>query len=192
MTTTTLEKPAKVAINGVDVPQLLGTIGVVGEQPELAKFQFRAQGEWMNGTHSRATVNGFFGAGQEHQREKDFVIEADHPAVLCGADNGPTPVEYLLTALAACITAGIGNIASARQIRLHRVRTTVEGNADLRGILGLSDEVRNGFSAINARFEIEGDAPAEQLRKVVEQSVARSAVFDMLKNGTDVTVEAVA
>jgi uncharacterized OsmC-like protein len=188
MTTDTMEKPAKKAMNGVDVPTLLATIGAVGEQPVAAQFQFRANSEWIKGTHSSATVNGFFGAGQEHVRAQDFTIDGDHPAVLCGADNAPTPVEYLLSALAACITAGIGNIASARQIPLRSVKTTVEGDIDLQGLLGLSDEVRNGYQAIRAKVEIDGDAPAEKLAKVVEQSVARSAVFDMLKNGTSVEV----
>jgi uncharacterized OsmC-like protein len=188
MTTATIEKPAKVPMNGVDVPTLLATIGVVGDQPELANFQFRAKGKWVNGTHSRMAVDGFFGAGQEHQHESPFVMEGDHPTVLCGTDNGPTPVEYLLSALAACLTAGIGNIASARQIELHSVESEVEGDIDIRGILGLSDEVRNGFKAIRVTFRIAGNADAETLRKIVAQSVARSAVLDMLRNGTQVDV----
>ena len=179
----------KVAINGVDVPTLLTTVGVVGDNPEAAKFQFRANGEWIDGTYSRATVNGFFGAGQEHTRENDFVTEGDHPAVLVGGDRGATPVELLLSALAACITAGIGNIASVRQVKLTSVKTTVQGDIDLLGLLGLSEDVRNGYNAIRAKVAIEGDADAEKLAKIVHQSVARSAVFDMLKNGTDVQVE---
>lgn len=181
-------KPAKVAKNGVDVPTLLATIGVVDQTREAAKFQFRAASQWKKGTHSSATVNGYFGAGAEHTRDKDFVIEGDHPAVLCGADNAPTPVEYLLTALAACITAGIGNIASVRQYDLKSVAVTVQGDIDLCGLLGIDETVRNGFQKIRAKVTIEGDAPAEALARVVEQSVARSAVFDMLTNGTDVEV----
>jgi uncharacterized OsmC-like protein len=188
MTTDTLERPTKAPMNGVDVPMLLGTINAVADQRDFAKFQFRARGSWISGTHSRATVNGYFGAGQEHGRDDDFVIEADHTAVLCGTDKAPTPVEYLLSALAACITAGIGNIASAKQIRLVSVKTTVEGDIDLQGLLGLNDEVRNGYQSIRCTVAIDGDASAEQLRKIVEKSVQRSAVFDMLKNGTDVEV----
>ena len=192
MTTATLEKPAKKPINGVDVPTLLATIGVVGSNPELAKFQFRARGKWVNGTHSRAAVTGFFGAGQEHERESTFMLDGDHPTVLCGTDNGPTPVEYLLAALSACLTAGIGNIASARQIELHSVECQVEGDIDMQGILGLNSEARNGFNAIRATFridgDIDGDADAATLRKIVEQSMDRSAVIDMLRNGTNVDV----
>lgn len=181
-------KPAKVAMNGVDVPTLLATIGVVNENRELAKFVFRANGEWLKGTHSRTRINGYFGAGGEQGRENDFVVDGDHPAVLCGGDNAPTPPEMLLAALSACITAGIGNIASNRQIKLESVETTIEADANLLGMLGLDPTVRNGFSGIRASFKIRGDASAEKLRDVVEQSVARSAVFDMLTNGLPIAI----
>ncbi|MEM9425139.1 MAG: OsmC family protein [Pseudomonadota bacterium] len=189
MTNDTLEKPAKVAINGVDVPTLLGTIAAVGEQPIAAQFQFRADSSWVTGTHSRATINGYFGAGQEHARADDFTVEADHPAVLCGGDNAPNPMEYLLSALAACLTAGIGNIASARQIKLTAVNVKVEGSVDLQGLLGLDKSVRNGFQNVRATVEIQGDADSETLTKVVQQSIARSAVYDMLTQGTKVAVD---
>ncbi len=184
-----MEKPAKVAKNGVDVPTLLATIGAVKEAPVAAQFQFRAKGQWVEGTHSRAAVNGYFGAGVEHTRAQDFVVEGDHPAVLCGADKAPAPVEYLLSALAACLTAGIGNIASVRQIDLESVETIVEGDIDLQGLLGLNDEVRNGYQGIRATVKIKGGADAEALNRVVQQSIARSAVFDMLTNGTQVDVQ---
>lgn len=189
MNTAVQEKPAKVAMNGVDVPTLLATIGAVGEQPELAQFTFRANAEWLKGTHSRTRINGYSGAGGDHERAQSFIAEGDHPSVLCGEDNAPTPVEYLLAALAACITAGIGNIASARQVTLHSVETTVEGHIDLQGILGLNDKVRNGYSDIRARFKVKGDAPTEKLHQIVEQSVARSAVFDVLSNGVKVNID---
>lgn len=189
MTTDVMEKPAKVAMNGVDVPTLLGTIGAVGEQPELAQFTFRADAEWLKGTHSRARINGYTGAGGDHTRPEDFVVDGDHPAVLCGGDNGPTPIEYLLSALAACLTAGIGNIASARQIKLDSVETKVEGEIDLTGLLGLNDTVRNGYNSIRATVKIAGGADAERLEKIVHQSIARSAVFDVLTNGVKVEVD---
>ena len=155
----------------------------VAGQPELAKFQFRAANEWIKGTHSRSAMTGFYGAGGEQKHVKSYLADGDHPAVLCGADNGPTPVEWLLHALATCLTAGIGNIAAARGIKLTRVRSFIEGDIDLRGILGISDEVRNGFRNISIQFEIEGDAPPEKLQQLVEQARARSAVFDVLTNG---------
>ncbi len=175
--------------NGVDTPNLLGTINVVAGQPELGKFQFRARNTWQTGTHSRTMMNGFHGAGQEHERAQTFIAEGDHPSVLVGGDKAPTPVEFLLHALAACLTAGIGNIAAVRGVTLTKVSSVVEGDIDLRGILGLSDEVRNGFENICIRFEIDGDASPEVLREIVAQSRARSAVFDVLTNGVPVEVE---
>ena len=193
MTIATIEakktKRTPVPLNGVDTPTLISTINAVGAKPELAKFTFRNSNEWISGTHSRSTMKGFYGAGGEHAHKASYSAESDHPAVLCGADNAPTPVEWLLHALAACLTAGIGNIAAARGVKLTRVKSTVEGNIDLRGILGLSDEVRNGYEGVTARFEIEGDAPPESLRAIVEQSRARSAVFDVLTRGVPVSVE---
>lgn len=191
MTTETMEKPAKVAMNGVDVPALTATLGVVDASRDLAKFTFRADGKWLSGTHSQATMSGYRGAGGDHERPVPHVVHGDHPAVLCGADNGAAPVELLLAALSACITAGIGNIASIRQVKLHSVETTVEGDIDLQGIFGMDDTVRNGFSGIRATFRIAGDAPAEVLEKIVRQSIERSAVFDVLRNGVPVTVDAV-
>jgi uncharacterized OsmC-like protein len=187
--TTTLEKPAPIARNGVDVPTLLATINFVGENPEAAKFQFRTTCDWVEGTHSKTTIGNYYGAGAEQDRDgKTFNIDADHTTVLCGTDMGPTPVEYLLQALAACLTAGIGNIASARGIDLLEVSSNVEGDIDVQGILGLSDEVRNGFNAIRVTFKIVGDAPVETLEKILKQSIARSAVYDVLTNGVKVDV----
>ncbi len=179
----------KRAMNGVDVPTLLATINAVGEQPALAQFQFRASNEWVKGTHSRTRIEGFHGAGGEHEQTADFVYEADHPPVLCGKGNAPTPVEFLLHALATCITAGIGNIASARGIELESVECSVEGDLDVQGLLGLSDTVRNGYQGIRLSYKVRGDADAETLRKVVAQSQARSAVYDVLTNGVSVSIE---
>jgi uncharacterized OsmC-like protein len=191
--TGTLEKPAKKAPpqprHGVDTPTLLATISAVGGQPELAKFQFRVKNRWVEGTHSRSAIADFFGAGGEHRHVATYMADGDHPGVLCGADQGPTPVEWVLHALATCLTAGIANIAAARGVTLKRVESTVTGNIDLRGILGLSKEVRNGYSAIRVSFEIEGDAPAEKLREIIDQSRARSAVFDIITNGVPVSID---
>ena len=177
-----------VALNGVDTPTLLATINVVGGQPDLAKFQFRATSRWVSGTHSQSTMHGFFGAGGEHQHVAAYKASGDHPTVLCGADAGPTPVEWLLHALASCITAGIANIAAARGIKLKKVESTIEGDIDLRGILGLSKDVRNGYQGIKVTVEIDGDASPEQLEQIVMQSKARSAVFDCLTNGVPVSI----
>jgi uncharacterized OsmC-like protein len=177
----------KPPLNGVNTPTLLATLGVVKAQPSLAQFQFRATNRWINGTHSETRIESFSGAGGEHTHKAVFTYGADHPAVLVGEDRGPTPVEFLLHGLAACITAGIGNIAAIRGIALTSVESTIEGDIDLNGIFGLSD-ARNGFQRIRASFTIDGDAPPEKLRAIVEQSQARSAVFDVLANGVPVDV----
>jgi len=192
MTTATVAKPTRKEpkpLHGVKTPEFFATINAVAAQPELAKFTWRAKSRWMHGTHTRSVINGYFGAGGEQDRGKDFVADADHTAVLCGEDNGPTPVEWILHGLTACLTAGIANIAAARGVELDEVTATVEGDMDLRGILGISDEVRNGYQGIRVHFTVKGDAPPEKLMQIVEQSRARSAVFDIITNRTPITVE---
>jgi uncharacterized OsmC-like protein len=177
----------KPPLNGVNTPTLLATLGAVKAQPSLAQFQFRATNRWINGTHSETRIESFSGAGGEHTHKAVFTYGADHPAVLVGEDRGATPVEFLLHGLAACITAGIGNIAAIRGIALSSVESTLEGDIDLNGIFGLSD-ARNGFQRIRASFTIDGDAPPEKLRAIVEQAQARSAVFDVLAHGVPVDI----
>ncbi len=177
--------------NGVDTATLFATLDAVKANPEIAKFQFRATNQWLSGTHSRSTIDDFHGAMLELNHREPRSYDADHPAVLVGADNGPTPVEYLLHALAACLTAGIANIAAARGVNLTSVTSTVAGDIDLMGILGLDREVRNGFEQIHVTFTLEGDDP-DALRQVVEQSKARSAVLDVVTNGVPVHVDVVA
>lgn len=192
MAQATETKKVRMPMNGVDTPTLFATIDAVNGQRELAKFKFRASNRWVSGTQSRGRIEGFFGAGAEHKHGSDFQFEADHPAVLVGKDQGPLPVEFLLYGLLACITSGIGNIAAARGVKLTSVESSIEGDLDLQGILGLSTDVRNGFQKLRANFKIKGDAPAEKLREIVDQSRARSAVYDTLTNGVPVelTVDA--
>ncbi len=188
-TTTTARPPRKpLPMNGVDTPTLFATLDAVRQQPELAKFQFRATTRWQKGTHSRSSVESFRGAGAERKHLREFTFDADHPQVLVGTDQGPTPVEFLLHAIASCITAGIANIAAARGVTLHEVESAVEGDIDLRGILGISDEVRNGYEGIRVSVRIKGAAPPEKLEAIVQQSRARSAVYDVLTNGIPVAI----
>ena len=181
-----------IARNGVDVPNLFATIDAVRNQPVLAQFRFRATNRWLVGTHSRTTIEQFTGAGGEHEHIQMYAYDADHPAVLVGADQGPTPVEFLLHALGACLMAGVANIAAARGVTLTSVEATIEGDIDLSGLLGISKEVRNGYQQIRVAFRIDGDASPEVLRQIVEQSKARSAVYDVLTNGVDVSVDVAA
>ena len=182
---TITEHPAR---NGVDVETLFATLDAVRANPEIAKFQFRATNRWVSGTNSRSTIDGFHGAMQELKHVEPRTYDADHPAVLVGADHGPAPVEFLLHALAACLTAGIANIAAARGVQLTEVSSTVAGDIDLMGLLGLDPEVRNGYSGIHVSFRLRGDDP-EALRRVVEQSKSRSAVLDVITAGVPVVIE---
>jgi len=182
---TIAENPVR---NGVDTATLFATIDAVKGDPDIAKFRFRATNRWLSGTHNQSTIHGFHGAKQEMTHRELFTFDADHPPVLVGTDNGPTPVEYVLPALAACLTAGIANIAAARGVTLTEVSSTVEGDIDLLGILGLSDQVRNGYQQIRVSFTLRGDDP-EKLRSVVEQSRQRSAVFDIVTNGVPVSID---
>jgi uncharacterized OsmC-like protein len=183
--TITADNPIR---NGVDTATLFATLDAVKGNHDIAKFQFRATNRWVSGTHNQSTIHGFYGAMQEMTHEQPFTFDADHPAVLVGSDNGPTPVEYVLHALAACLTAGLANIAAARKVNLTEVESTVEGDIDLLGILGLSDEVRNGYQQIKVSFKLRGDDP-DKLRQVVEQSRQRSAVYDIVTNGVPVAIE---
>jgi len=189
MTETTIARPSRGPLNGVDTPTLFATIGAVDSQRELAAFRFRATTTWQSGTHSRTSVRSFYGAGGEQEHVREFFLDADHPAVLVGADNGPTPVELVLAGLGSCLTAGIGNIAAARGVPLEEVEARIEGRIDLQGLLGLSDEVRNGYESIRVDFRVRGDAPPEALRAIVEQSRARSAVFDIITNQVPVEIQ---
>ena len=189
MTTTDIATVGDPMRNGVDTATLFATLDAVKRAPEAAHFQFRAHNDWVSGTHSRGSIADFFGVGAERAHDRTFVFDADHPAVLVGRDNGPTPVEFVLHALAACLTAGLANIAAARRVTLTEVRSTVTGDIDLNGVLGLDPLARNGFGRITVRFTIKGDAPAEKLRELVEQSRCRSAVYDVLTNHVPVTIE---
>jgi uncharacterized OsmC-like protein len=175
--------------NGVNTEQMYGTLDAIKAQPELGVFQFRAHNHWIDGAHNRSTIQGFYGAGQEDTtRDAAFTLDAGEPAVLLGIDTGPNPAEALLHALAACLTTTLVYVAAARKVRLTEVESTLEGDMDVRGALGLSDEVRNGFTRIRVSFKVKGDAPPEKLRELVERAQARSAVFDMVTNGVPVEV----
>lgn len=174
--------------NGVNVEALLGAREALEAAPEAAQFKWRATCEWMNGTHTRSTINGFFGLGEEQAREKTFSVEADHPEVFAAEDKAPTPVEIVLSGLASCLTAGVAAVAQHRGIQLKSVKATIEGDMDLQGILGIDDEVRNGFGTIRVHYDIDSDASDDDVRAVVAQSQKRSAVFDIVTNPTNVFV----
>ncbi len=175
--------------NGVNVEALLGAREALAATPEAARFHWRATCKWMNGTHSRSTVDGFFGLGQEQRHKTEFTFDADHPEIFAAEDNGPTPVEYVLVGLGACLTAGIAAVAQNRNIQLRSVSATIEGSMDIQGILGMDSDVRNGFDGIKVTYTIDADATPEEIRALVAQSQKRSAVYDIITNPTNVFVE---
>ena len=177
------------ANNGVNVDALLGAREALGETPAAGKFVWRATNEWLHGTHSRSSVEGYFGLGDEHNHKSAFGFESDHPLVFAAEDNAATPVEIVLVGLASCLTAGVAAVAQNRDIQLRSVKATVEGDMDIAGILGADPDVRNGFSGIRVKYEIDADADADDIEALVAQSQKRSAVFDILTNPTNVTVE---
>jgi uncharacterized OsmC-like protein len=177
--------------NGVNVEALLGARTALTEAPQAANFTWRASCEWRNGTHSRSTVEGFFGLGEEQKHKTSRTFEADHPEVFASEDNGITPVEYVLVGLASCLTAGIAAVAQNREIQLRKVSATIEGGMDVRGILGMDSDIRNGFSDIKVTYDIDADASPDDIKALVAQSQKRSAVYDIITNPTNVSVEVV-
>jgi uncharacterized OsmC-like protein len=174
--------------NGVNVAALLDAREALSKAPEAAKFKWRAATEWKNGTHSHSTVESFYGLGGEQHRKTTFNFDADHPEVFAALDQGATPVEYVLVGLASCLTAGIAAVAQNRNIQLKSVTATIEGNMDLQGILGIDEDVRNGFNGITVHYKIDADAKQEDIEALVAQSQKRSAVYDIVTNPTNVTV----
>jgi uncharacterized OsmC-like protein len=177
--------------NGVNVEALLGARTALTEAPEAAQFQWRASCTWQNGTHSRSTVEGFFGLGEEQNHRTTFTFDADHPEIFASEDNGMTPVEFVLVGLASCLTAGVAAVAQNREIQLRSVSATIEGAMDVRGILGVDSDVRNGFSDVKVTYNIDADASPDDIKALVAQSQKRSAVYDIITNPTNVSVEVV-
>jgi uncharacterized OsmC-like protein len=175
--------------NGVNVEALLGAREVLTEAPEAAQFKWRASCTWLNGTHSNTSVEGFFGLGEEQSHRREYTFDADHPEVFASQDNGVTPVEFVLVGLAGCLTAGIASVAQNRNIQLHSVKATLEAGMDIQGILGVDSDVRNGFDGIKVHYQIDADASQEDIQAIVAQSQKRSAVFDIVTNPTNVSVQ---
>ncbi len=175
--------------NGVNVQALLDAREALTEAPAAAKFTWRAKCDWVNGTHSKTSVEGFFGLGEEQKHRTEYSFDADHPEVFASEDNGATPVELVLAGLASCLTAGVAAVAQHREIQLNSVSATLEGGMDVQGILGIDSDVRNGFDGIKVTYNIDADASKEDIEALVAQSQKRSAVYDVITNPTNVTVE---
>jgi uncharacterized OsmC-like protein len=174
--------------NGVNVEALIAAREALTKAPAAAQFKWRAACEWKDGTHSQSTVEGFYGLGQEQHHKRTFIFDADHPEIFASEDKGAAPIEYVLVGLASCLTAGIAAVAQYRNIQLRSVTATLEGDMDIQGILGIDDDVRNGFGGIKVTYKIDADAKREDIEALVAQSQKRSAVYDIVTNPTNVTV----
>ena len=177
--------------NGVNVQALLDAREALKGAPEATKFTWRASCKWQDGTYSKSKVEGFFGLGQEQKHKTETSFEADHPEIFASEDRGITPIEYVLVGLASCLTAGVAAVAQNRGVQLRSVESTLEGKMDIRGILGMDSDVRNGYDDVKVTFKIDADASKEDIAAIVAQSQKRSAVYDILTNPVNVTVEVV-
>ena len=175
-------------VNGVNVSKLFGTVEAIKENPEIAKFNFKAKGKWVNGGHNRTTINEFYGACQNFQRTQSFVFEKDEPPVLLGEDHGANPVEYVFAALDGCLTTSLIYHAAAQGIKIDEVETSFSGDLNLHGFLGLDENIRNGYEKIKVTFKIKADASKEKLQELVQLAQKRSPVFDIVSHPTPVEV----
>lgn len=187
-------QPAKVdertiMINGVKVDELLGTIDAVKKAPVIATFRFRVENQWQDGGHNRTTINNFYGTQQDHEHQQSFVLDADEPPLLLGRDKGPNPVEYLLTALASCVTTSIIYHAAARGVTIHSMESRLEGDIDLQGFLGIKDDVPRGYKEIRMVIDIDADATPEELEEIVKLGPTYSPVYDTITRPVPVSVQ---
>lgn len=175
-------------VNGVDLDRLAGTIEAVVDNPALARFEFRVDNRWLDGGHTRSSIKGFYGAGQEDaSRTEPFILESDEPPVLLGENRAPNAGEYLLQALASCVTGTIVYHAAARGIALEALECKVDGDVDLRGFLGLDSNVRPGFGQIRVAVTAKGDFDDAQFAELTSLADF-SPVRDTVSNPVSVTV----
>jgi uncharacterized OsmC-like protein len=176
-------------VNGVNVSLLYGTIDAIKDTPAIANFKFQANNKWIKGGHSHTTIRGFYGAERDHTHEKPFELDADEPPLLLGEDKGPNPVEYALTALASCLTGSLIYHAAARGIQIRGVESRLEGDLDLRGFLGISNDVPVGYEDIRVYFKIDADVSEEQKEELCRMAATYSPVFNTISNATPVYVQ---
>jgi uncharacterized OsmC-like protein len=180
----------KTTVNGVDVEKLFETIGAIKETPGLAKFRFKVDNQWIDGGHNRTTVKNFYGAGQDNAHEKTFVFDADEPPLLLGLDRGANPVEALLHALAGCVTSALIYHAAAKGIEIEEVESSLEGDIDLHGFLGIDPDCPRGYQEIRFNFRIKGDFTDEQLEELRALGPTYSPVFDTITRAVPIKVTA--
>jgi uncharacterized OsmC-like protein len=181
--------PETIERNGVNVTQLVQTVGAINDNPSIAQFRFRATTTWQGGGHSRTTIKEFFGAGAEDtSRDGDFVLEGDEPPVLLGANHGPNAVEAILHAITSCLTVGFVYNAAAQGIEVRSLEFDIDGELDLHGFLGLSEDVRPGYQRIDVRYRVDADATDQQVEELCRYVQRTSPVLDIVRNPVEVSV----
>ena len=169
-------------VNGVPTGQLMEVIGSIQQDADKAQFQFRLNNRWIDGSINRSRMDDLFADGHEARHEQAFELDADEPRLIAGDDTAPTPVEYVLHALASCLTTTMVYHASVQGIAIESVESRLEGDIDVRGFFGLSDDVRKGFNRVCVRMQVKSDASAEQLTELAMYS----AVYDIVANSLPV------
>jgi len=183
-----VEEQEQKIVNGVNVTKLIGTMDAIRSRPILAKFNFRAKGKRIEGVHNQITINDYYGAGQTHTRSRPFVYDEDEPPVLLGEDKGANAGEYALVALSSCLTSTLVYHAAAQGVAIDEIETTLSGDVDVQGFLGMNENVRNGYEKVKVTFKVKSEAPKEKIRELVELAQKRSPVFDIFTNPTPVEV----
>jgi len=182
------EVAVKTKVNGLEIDRLFETINAIKQNTDLADFKFRLSNRWIGGALNRSMIKNFFGARKDHKHPEPFVLDSDEPVLLLGEETVASPVEYLLHALTACVTSALVYHAAAKGIQLQEVESKVEGKIDLRGFLGLDENVRRGYQNIQMKFRIKADVPDEQLEEILRLGPTFSPVFDSVTNGVNVEV----
>lgn len=185
---TKTEQVEQKLVNGINVTKLFDMMDGIRSKPVISKFNFRAKGKWIKGGHNQTTINDFYGAGQTHSRSRPFVYDGDEPPILLGEDHGANATEYALAALSSCLTTTLIYHAAAQGVVIDEVETTLSGDVDLQGLLGMSENVRNGYEKIKVAFKVKSEAPKEKVRELVELAQKRSPVFDIISNPTPIEV----
>ncbi|MDX1639709.1 MAG: OsmC family protein [Balneolaceae bacterium] len=175
-------------INGVNVDRLVETIETITEQPELGKFEFRAKSKWVDGGHYMTEIDDFYGAGREDAHDKPYILYGDEPDILLGLDKGPNPVEFILHGLAGCLSTTFVYYAAAEGVTIDAISYTLEGDIDIRGLLGITKKVRPGYQNIRVTFHVKSDAPTEKLQELVKLAQMRSPVFNTVSEPVPVDV----
>ena len=162
--------------NGVDVEKLAEIVEAVTEDPKKAQVKFMANTRWVSGAYSKTKI-------------RDFVMECDEPSALLGTNKVPNPVETILAALGSCLAVGFAYNAAARDINLESLDISLEGDLDLRGFLGVSDDVRPGYQSIKVTCRIKSDASEEKLSELYEHVLRTSPVRDIIQNSESLTIK---